>query len=199
MWPLFFVFVEPLVVQHYSHWIFFALMELPRWLNIICVDMGLPTFGCTLHFNPWHVDFILGLNSGENQPFLVGWLSNSFYSFGWRLVSLETFCLWPTVFCWATAVSHGQALVILYGLCSWKNSIHEGHGWHSILMYNCCTACANIVHTLKLRMYKYDEPGVLIIPCYVQSMPCSGQHLHPTNLTRGGQVQHSSFLTVLVN
>jgi hypothetical protein len=51
-----------------------------------------------------------------------------------------------------------SALVILYGSCSWKN-IHGEHKWHSILKYNYCTACANIVHTSNLRIYKPDVPG----------------------------------------
>jgi hypothetical protein len=142
-------------------------MELPRWLNISCMGMGIPTFGCVMPFNPWYVDFISGPSSCGNQPPSVGWLLSSFRSFGWRMVSLESFWLWPTVFHWAV-MFHGQAL--LCGLCSWKN-IHRRHGWHSILKYNCCTACANIVHTLKLRMYKPDEPRVVIIPCYVRCAP----------------------------
>ncbi len=39
---------------------------------------------------------------------LMGWLSSPFHSFQWRLVSLEMYCLWPTVFCWAV-VFYGQA------------------------------------------------------------------------------------------
>jgi hypothetical protein len=31
---------------------------------------------------------------------------------------------------------------------------------------NLCTACANIIHTSKLEMYKPDEPGFFIIPCF---------------------------------
>jgi hypothetical protein len=43
-----------------------CIMELPRCL-IICVDMGVPFFGCTVHVNPL-VHFISGLRSCENQP-----------------------------------------------------------------------------------------------------------------------------------
>jgi hypothetical protein len=79
--------------------------------------------------------------------------------------------------------------VILCGLCSWKN-IHGGHGWHSILKYKCCIACANIVQcTSKLRMYKLNE---------AQCKLCNGQYPKSTNLMRGGQVQHFAFLLVLV-
>ncbi len=58
MQPLSFVFVEPLVAQHYSHWQFHSFMELSKWLNIICLDMDIPTFVCTVRFNSWYVDFI---------------------------------------------------------------------------------------------------------------------------------------------
>ncbi len=61
-------------------------------------------------------------------------------------ILLGCYVLWP---------SH-QLFVVLCGLCSWKN-IYGGQGWHSILKFNYCTACANIVHTSKLRMYKPDE------------------------------------------
>ncbi len=56
------------MAQHFSHWHFLAVMELPRRLNIICMDMGITTFGFDVHFNPWYVNFISGLSSCENQP-----------------------------------------------------------------------------------------------------------------------------------
>ncbi len=67
MWLFSFLFVEPSVAQHYSHWGILALLDLPRWLNI-CVDMGIPTSGCTVRFNPWYKNFISGLRFCENQP-----------------------------------------------------------------------------------------------------------------------------------
>ncbi len=72
------------------------------------------------------------------------------------MVLLETFCLWATVLCWAVMsflIAKPSALVILFDLCSWKN-IYGGHKWHSILKYNYCTACADIVHTSKLWICK---------------------------------------------
>ncbi len=51
-----------------SHWQFLALMELPRQLNIICVNMGIRTFGCAVRFNHWYKNFTSGLHSCENQP-----------------------------------------------------------------------------------------------------------------------------------
>jgi hypothetical protein len=74
MWSLSFVFVEPVVAQHYWHWPFLALMELLRWLNIICTGMVIPLFGCAVCFNPWFVDFISGPSSCENQPWF-SWLT----------------------------------------------------------------------------------------------------------------------------
>jgi hypothetical protein len=85
------------------------------------------------------------------------------------MVPLETFCLWPAEFFWAVMLlfmAKPSTLVILCGSCSWKK-IQGGHGWHSILKYNNCTVYAKIVHTSKLRIYKPDEPGFFIIPCYV--------------------------------
>jgi hypothetical protein len=38
--------------------------------------------------------------------------------------------------------------------------------WHGILKSNYCTACANTVYASKLRVYKPDEPGFFIIPCF---------------------------------
>ncbi len=40
------------------------IMELLRWLNI-CVDIGVPSFGCAVHFNPWYKNFMWGLCSCE--------------------------------------------------------------------------------------------------------------------------------------
>ncbi len=46
IWDVVFIlfFVEPVVAQHYLHWHFLALMELPRQLSIICTDMVIPNF-----------------------------------------------------------------------------------------------------------------------------------------------------------
>ncbi len=84
MWPFSFVFVEPLVAQHLSHWGILALMELPRWLNI-CVDVGIPSFGCALRFNPWYKNFISGLRSCENQP-PCSWLIIKLRSLLWEKI-----------------------------------------------------------------------------------------------------------------
>ncbi len=78
-----------------------------------------------------------------------------FTPFGEELavVSLDTLCLWPTVFHYSVMLcfmAKPSALVILYGLCSWKN-IHERHKWHTNLKYNHCTVHANIVHNSNLR------------------------------------------------
>jgi hypothetical protein len=130
-------------------------MELPSWLNIICVDMGILTFGCTVHFNPWYVNFISGLRSCENQPPCI-WLIVELCSLLWVKNCKWPHCkpfLWPTVFCWAVMLSFmakPSAMVIFCGLCSWKN-IYGEHEWHSDLKYNYCTAHANIVHSSKLR------------------------------------------------
>ncbi len=130
-------FVEPLVAQHYSHWRFLALMELPRWPNIICLDMRVPTFGWAVHFNPWYVDFISGLRSCENKP-PHSLLNVELLSLLWtktcKWSHWKTF-LWPTVFRWAVMLcfmAKPSALVILCGVCSWKN-ICGGHKWHSTL------------------------------------------------------------------
>jgi hypothetical protein len=107
------------------------------WLNIICVDMVIPIFGCAVRFNPWYVDFISGPSSCDNQPWFKWLIVKLCQSFRQRLVLLKTFRLWPTVFCWAV-LFYGQAfsfLVILCRLCSWRN-IHGEHGWHRILKYN---------------------------------------------------------------
>jgi hypothetical protein len=70
---------------------------------------GYPNFfGCTVCFNPWYVDFISGLSSCENQP-CFGWLIIKLFSLLQVKIGLiKTFCLWPTVFCWAVML-HGQA------------------------------------------------------------------------------------------
>ncbi len=136
MWSLSFVFVEPMVAQHYQHWHFLALLESPRWLSIICTDMVIPIFFCAVRFNPWYVDFISGPSSCENQPWFSCWLSSSFHSFRRRLVSLKPFFCglqYSAGLLWFMAKP--SALVILCGLCSWKN-IHGGHGRHIILKYN---------------------------------------------------------------
>ncbi len=44
-----------------------CIMELLRCFNI-CMDMGVPSSGCTVCFNPWYNNFISGLPSCENQP-----------------------------------------------------------------------------------------------------------------------------------
>ncbi len=44
-----------------------SIMEMRRYLNI-CMDMGVPSSGCTMHFNPWYKYFISDLRSCENQP-----------------------------------------------------------------------------------------------------------------------------------
>ncbi len=108
MWSLSFVFVEPVVAEHYWHWHFLAFMESLRWLSIICADMVIPFFGCTVRFNPWCVDFISGLSSCENQP-CFGWLIVKLFSLLQVKIGLiKTFCLWPAVFCWAVMI-YGQA------------------------------------------------------------------------------------------
>ncbi len=67
---------------------------------------------------------------------LVGWLLSSFHFFRWWLVSLETVCLWPTIFAGLLCfMAKPSAFVIMFGLCSVKN-IHGGHGWHRILKYD---------------------------------------------------------------
>jgi hypothetical protein len=65
-------------------------------------------FCCAVRFNPWYVDFISGLSSCENQP-CFGWLIVKLFSLLQVKIGLiKTFCLWPTVFCWA-AMIYGQA------------------------------------------------------------------------------------------
>ncbi len=51
------------------------------WLNIICMDMDIPTFGCAV-FNPWYVGFISGLSSCEYEP-LSSWLIVELFSLLW--------------------------------------------------------------------------------------------------------------------
>ncbi len=156
MWQVSFVFVEPLVTQHQSHWRFLALMELLRLLNIICMDMSVPSFGCTVRFNPWYKNFISGLRSCEHQPpwsWLIAkllphlWVKKYKWS-PWKPL------LWSTVvFSWAVMfyfMANPSALVILCELCSWTN-ILGGHKWHNILKLNYCTVYANITHTSKLK------------------------------------------------
>jgi hypothetical protein len=41
--------MEPVVAQHYQHWHFLALMELPRQRSIICMDMVIPIFLVALY------------------------------------------------------------------------------------------------------------------------------------------------------
>ncbi len=151
-------------------------MELPRWLSIICTDMVIPTFGCAMRLNPWYVDFISGPSSCEKQP-LSSWLIVKLLPLLWVKTGLIR-----SLFVCGLQYSAGllcfmakpSAFEILCGLCSRKN-IHGGHGWHNSLKYNYWIACANIVHTSKLRMYKPNEPGVFIIPCYVQCALCNKQ------------------------
>jgi hypothetical protein len=154
IWPLSFVFVEPLAAQHFSNWLFLAVLELPRWLNIVWVDMDIPTFGCTVLFNPWYDDFISGLSSCENQPPSSWWIVK-LLSLLW--VKNCKWSHWKPFVCglqYSTELScfmaKPSALIILCGLCSWKN-IHGGHGWQGILKYYYCTAYANIIHISKLR------------------------------------------------
>ncbi len=85
MWPLSFVFVGPLVAQHNLQ--FLALVWLPRWLNIICMDMGIPTFGCAVRFNPWYVMISQAEAPVRINLHAFGWLLSSFHSFGWRIIS----------------------------------------------------------------------------------------------------------------
>ncbi len=40
-----------MLAHHYPHWHFLPLMELPSWINIIYVDMCIPTFGCAVPLN----------------------------------------------------------------------------------------------------------------------------------------------------
>ncbi len=200
MWPLSIVFAESLVAQHYSHRHFLAWLELLRWLNFICLDIGILTFGCAVRFNPWYVDFISGPSSYD-QP-LSSWLIFEHVPLLWVKIGLIRNLLFVaySILLGCYVIFHGKpsTLVILCGLCSWKN-IQGVHGWHSILKYKCCTACANIVHTSKLIMYKPDEPGVFEILWYVQCTSCGGQYPQPTSLVKGSQAQHSAFLLVLVN
>ncbi len=140
MWLFSFVFAEPLVAQHYSHWQILALIELPRssrLLDALCAStLGIRT---------------LSQASYENLP-LCNWLIVKLLSLLWVKNckwSHWTPFLWPTVFCWAVMfgfMAKPLALVILCGLCSWAN-IHGGHKWHNILKLNYCTAYANVVHT----------------------------------------------------
>jgi hypothetical protein len=53
-----------------------CMMELLRCLNI-CVDMGVPSFGCAVRFNPCYKNFISDLRSCENYP-----------SYSWLIVAL---------------------------------------------------------------------------------------------------------------
>ncbi len=80
MWLFSFAFAEPLVAQHSLHIGILALMKLPRWLNI-CVDMGVPSFGCAVRFNPWYKNFISGLCSCEQS--LCNWLIVELLSLVW--------------------------------------------------------------------------------------------------------------------
>ncbi len=67
---------------------------------------------------------------------LVGWLSSSFHSFRWRLVSLKSFvCVLQYSAGLLCFMAKPSAFVILCGSCSWKN-IHREHEWHRILKYN---------------------------------------------------------------
>ncbi len=52
------------------------MMELPRWLNIICLDMVIPIFGYAVRLNPWYVDFISGQALVIINFDLNGWLSS---------------------------------------------------------------------------------------------------------------------------
>ncbi len=130
IWPLSFVFAEPLVAQHYLYWEILALMELPRWL-MICVDIGIPTSGCTLRFNPWYKSFISSLRSCENQPpcswmivklLSLLWVKNCKWS-NWTPFLLSTVFHWAAL-CWSMAKP--AALVILCESCSWMN-VYGGH------------------------------------------------------------------------
>ncbi len=131
-----------------------CIMELPRCLNI-CMDMGVPSSGCTVRFNPWYINFISGLHSCENQP-PYSWLIVKLLPLLW-VKKYKWSCwnpfLWPTVFRWAVmfySMAKSSALVILCESYSWMN-ILGGHKWHNILKLNYCAACANIVHTSKLK------------------------------------------------
>ena len=86
MWPFSFVFAERLVAQHCSHWWILALMELPRWLNI-CIDMGVPSFGCAVCFNPWYKNLSWAYALMRINLHAVGWLSSFFHSFELRIAS----------------------------------------------------------------------------------------------------------------
>ncbi len=152
-------------------------MELLRRRNIICMDMGILTFGCAVRFNPWHVNFISGLGSCENQPLTV-WLIVDLLSLLW-VVKNRKWSHWKALVC-GLQYSAGLlcfmakpwALVIFCGLCSWKN-IYGGHEQHSVLKYDCCITFAKIVHISKLRIYKPDERGVIIVSllCTVCTLP----------------------------
>jgi hypothetical protein len=58
-----------------------------------------------------------------------------------------------------------SAFVILCGLCSWMN-IHGGHRWHRILKYNYALHVQISFILQSLKVYKMDEVGVFIIPCF---------------------------------
>jgi hypothetical protein len=156
--------------------------------------MVIPTFGCDVRFNPWYVDFISGLNSCENQP-PSSWLIVKVPPLLWVKIGLirNLFCGLQYSAGLLCFMAKPSALVILCVLCSYTN-IHGGHGWHSILKHHYCTACANIVHTSKLRIYKPDEPGDFIIPCYVQYTPCGGHYPQPSSVPCGGQCHQSLIL-----
>ncbi len=114
-----------------------CIMELPRWLNF-CMDMGIPSFGCAVHFNPWYKKVISGLRSYKNHP-PCSWLIVKLLSLFWvkncSWSHWKHFLWQPTVFRWAVIscfMAKPSALVILCVSCSWTN-IHGGHKWHNIL------------------------------------------------------------------
>ncbi len=109
---------------------------LPRCLNI-CVDMGIPTSGCTVRFNPWDKNFVSGLRSSENQlqySWLIVKLIPCLWVKKYKWSPWKSF-LWPTAFWWAIMfyfMAKPSALIILCVSFSWMN-ILGGHGWHNIL------------------------------------------------------------------
>ncbi len=148
MWPKSIVFLESLVAQHNSHWQFLALMELQRWLKIICMDMGIPTFGCPVRFNPWYVDFISGLSSCENQP-----------PCSWLIVELLAL-LWAKNCKWSYWKSFVCGLKYSAGLLCYVS-------WPSLQLWYYCVGC--VPERISWKTQVALNPEVELLRCVYKS------------------------------